>query len=105
MNRSLVIDLVGDFGVVLAQRIVGELREVHHRIHALEVLRFGVAQIEHARERDDRHPLRIDVQRTLAIEPRVEPPHFVARRNEQRRQPGAYVAFSSGDENLHVLVC
>ncbi len=43
--RALVVDLVGDRRVVLAQRIVRQLRQVRDRVAALEILGRDVAQV------------------------------------------------------------
>ena len=40
------VDVVGEFGVEVAERIVGERGEVDDRVEALEVLGAHVAQVD-----------------------------------------------------------
>ena len=100
-HGALVVDLEGHFRPVLAERVVRQLGQMHHRVEALEILRRQRAQVLEHRIRRHRQANRIEVQAAVTVEARVEAGDLVAVRGEDRSRARADVALGAGQQNLH----
>ena len=85
-------------GIVLADRVVGELGEVHHRVEAAQVLGPDPAQVlgDHLGM-----GLAVVEQPAAAVEAGVEADDVVARLQELRAHDHADIAVGSGQKNFH----
>ena len=98
----MVVDLVGDVAVELADRVVRHLGEVHECVVALEILEGDVAGVlrQHLRA------LFVGVvQPAHAVEAGVEAGHVVAALEQVVAHAHADVPVSAGEENLHIGNC
>ena len=84
-----MIDLISDLGPVLAERIVGQLRQVHYGVKALKVLDRHMTQILDDGPRHHAELLQIAVEPAIAVEAGIQAYHFMAAAHQQWRQAGA----------------
>ena len=97
-DRAAMVHVHGEVGIVLADRVVGELGEMHHRVEALEIggrdlalilrdhLRMGAVVVE---------------EPAAAVIAGVEPEHLMARLEQLRTHDRADIAVGSGKKNAH----
>ena len=97
-DRALVVDVHGEAGVVLADRVVRELGQVHHRVEALEVACRDPALVlgEHRRMRAP-----VVEEPAAPVVAGVEPDHLVAGLDELRAHDRADIAVGPGQEHAH----
>jgi len=92
-DRGSMVDVVRDLGVQVAQRIVGERREVDDRVEPLQVRRLDVPKVQPQL----RNVVNARSERTPPEEITVEADHLVAGAEQHRHHHGADVTLVSGD--------
>jgi hypothetical protein len=100
-DRAEVIDLVSDLRAVLAERIVGQFGQVHHRITARQVLGAGIAQILVQSEGGPAQVTVVAVQPAIAVIAAVQPDNLEPALHQIRAQYRADIAVDARDEYLH----
>ena len=96
----MMVDLVRDRGIVLAEGIVGELGEVHDRLTALQVRfidRRRSLLIVSARSEAPA----VAVEPSVAIEPGIEAHDVEAAGYQNGDEAGSDIAFTAGYEDAH----
>src|ERR1700733_6784798 len=99
-----MVDLVGNLWPVLAQRIVRQLRQMHHCIEALKIALLDATKILDDRARNQSELTRVAVEPAIAVETRVQAHDLVPARHQYRRQSRPYIALCSSDQYLHADV-
>ena len=94
-----MIDLVRQRRVQIAQRIVGERRQMDDGIEAAQIRDLEGADVL-AEGRDRLAP---GTERRAAIEVSVDAGHLVPGLLQKRRHDGADVTATAGEENSHVV--
>jgi hypothetical protein len=101
-HRGAVVDVEGDAPRQLAQRVVRQAGQVHHRVDAVEVASRDVAQVLH----DDRIAgSRRRAEQGLVEIAGVEADHFVARVDDRGGEHAPDIAIGAGDQNSHSVPC
>ncbi len=99
-----MVHLVGDLRRELTQRVVGQLRHVHDRVHAGQVVDRDTAQIP---VQGLRTAISAPVEPAGLVVTRIQTEDLVASTHQLGRDQRAQVALRTGDEHLHphVLLC
>src|SRR5205823_556490 len=99
-HRGAVVDVVGQFGIEVAERVVAQRPEMHHRIrrHLGQLLGRHVPQVGAQR----RYRLRRGTQDAVGEQARVQTDHLVAGGGQPGNQHAAEVSLVAGYENTHV---
>src|SRR6185312_12525723 len=100
-DRAQMIDLESDLGIVLSQRVIGQLGQVHHGVAARQILGRHVTQILVERSRAIQHCAVIAIEPAIAVVAGVQPQNLVACRGQEMHQPRADVTVAAGNEYLH----
>ncbi len=97
--EEILVDVVGELGIELPHRVVGETGEVDHSVDAVEVFQLDVANVAQDL------PVGGDValaRRDAILEiADVESGHPMAALLGEARQDRADVALIAGDQNVH----
>ena len=99
-DAGAMIDVVGEFGVEIAERIVRQRRQMDDRVEAVEIGRRHVAHVL----ADAPAPATICAAGRIGaalIEIAVAADDLVARLQQHRHHHGADVALMAGDQNTH----
>ena len=98
-----MVDLERDLGVVLAERIVRQLGEVHDRVEAFEVGggRCAGGPSGSATARAEMVVGRAE-QMAVAVVAGIQTNHFISFSQEDRGQPTPYITLTTRYENSHL---
>ena len=94
-----MVDVVRDLGIQVAERIVGERRDVQDGVDSFEVSRVDAANVGADRGNVDD----AGAERAGGVEVAVEADDVVSRGQQHRNHDGADVSEVSGDENPHAV--
>jgi hypothetical protein len=94
-----VVHLVRQIGVEVAERVVAQRRQVHHRVrrHFGQVLGGHVPQIHPQR----RHRIGSRADDAVGEQPGVEADHLMSGGGQTGHQHAAEVTLVAGNENTH----
>jgi len=93
------VDRVGGGGVEVAQRVVGQRRQAHHRVVADQVRGRDIAEVP----RSGVPALGRGTEVTAFVQAEIEPVDLVPRGPHERREDGTDVAAVTRNENSHFL--
>src|SRR6056297_3549039 len=97
-QRRLRVDLLGQFGIEIAKRIIRQTRQMDDRVKSLQVGRGHVADILYDVGRRHDAVAKVAASKKIA----VEAGHTMPRRAEHRDENRPYIAAMAGDEYVHV---
>ena len=96
-----MVDLIGDFRVVFAERIVRQLGQVNDGVEALEVSRRDTTQVFDQRRSRDLHVAGIGEQPAVTVIAVVQAYDVVPGFDQSRNQHATDIAVDAGDQNSH----
>ena len=96
-----MIDLERQLGVVLAQRVVREFGQMHHRVVTAQVIRRDLPNVLLLAPGRLPHAV---IQHPIAVKTRVEAGHVVPGTRQLSREQDADVTIRSCDEQFHSVV-
>jgi len=98
-HRSVIIDVISQIGVQVAERIVGQAGEMQHGVEAFQLIRLDIPNIlSDCGHFDDTVTVRAPL-----IKIAVEPHDFVTMLQQHRRQYGSDVSQMARDQCFHAF--